>query len=106
MVDNVLSQRRMIGWSILILALALCAEACGYPALKTRAEETTQGEQTPKAETSALSTASASAAHTYYVDGAEGSDANPGISRDQAWRTIQKAATTMAGHCWDRCWRL
>jgi len=31
----------------------------------------------------------------YYVDRANGSDSNPGTSRNQAWRTIQKAADTM-----------
>ncbi len=31
----------------------------------------------------------------YYVDSANGSDTNPGNSRNQAWRTIQKAADTM-----------
>jgi hypothetical protein len=31
----------------------------------------------------------------YFVDGVDGSDLNSGTSRDQAWRTIQKAANTM-----------
>ena len=31
----------------------------------------------------------------YYVDSTNGSDSNPGTSRDQAWKTIQKAANTM-----------
>ena len=31
----------------------------------------------------------------YYVDSTNGSDNNPGTSRSQAWRTIQKAAATM-----------
>ncbi len=31
----------------------------------------------------------------YYVDGASGLDSNPGTSPDAAWRTIQKAASTM-----------
>jgi hypothetical protein len=31
----------------------------------------------------------------YYVDGVNGSDSNPGTSRDEPWRTIQKAADTM-----------
>ncbi|HJZ04303.1 MAG TPA: right-handed parallel beta-helix repeat-containing protein [Patescibacteria group bacterium] len=31
----------------------------------------------------------------YYVNGANGSDSNPGTSRELPWRTIQKAANTM-----------
>lgn len=34
--------------------------------------------------------------NTFYVDGVNGSDTNPGTTRDQAWRTIQKAADSMA----------
>ena len=40
-------------------------------------------------------TAASEMGFTYYVDGANGSDSNSGISRDQAWRTIQKAANTI-----------
>jgi hypothetical protein len=32
----------------------------------------------------------------YYVDGNNGSDSNPGTSRDFAWQTIQKAADSLA----------
>jgi hypothetical protein len=62
------------GW--LIFALALCSP---------------RGTQLAPAATAAALTAA-----NYYVDGVNGSDSNPGTAQNQAWRTIQKAANTMA----------
>jgi hypothetical protein len=91
-----MSRRTLGSWGILILALLFCAEVCGRPTLMVPAREATKAGLVQKADdVSPLSSASASVADTYYVDGANGSDANPGTSRDQAWRTIQNAADMM-----------
>jgi hypothetical protein len=66
-------KRRLVTLGFLILLLA-CSGITSTPSLAPAADTT---------------------AALFYVDGINGSDSDPGTSREQAWRTIQHAADTM-----------
>ena len=70
---GIVGKGRLVMWGFLILVVAFCRQIGESPVVPTTAVTT-----------------------IYYVDGVNGSDSNLGTSRGRAWRTIQKAADTMA----------
>jgi hypothetical protein len=83
---------RPLTWSFLALVVTLSCQTrtVSIPPTASPAEITYRQSGAPSIAPAADFTAT-----TYYVDGADGSDSNPGTSRDHAWQTIQQAADTM-----------